>query len=457
MHWLYSFGLFSFGRGPAESFCQRRLGGSTRTRPEVSCCKNPALRLVIVLLLAALISPAQQVRSVTFAWDPGTTPGIAGYRLYYGPASRSYPDMIDLGNTTVATISGLASGATLYFAVTCYSTNGLESGFSDEISYTMPLSPINVPTAGLVCYWKLDDGSGSTALDSSGSGNNGKLLNNPTWTAAKINGGLLFNGINNSLSTPAINLSATRAVSVSLWVNRIYSNTGGHALFESSPDSNNSTTGFMLFPDDSSSCSGGGLLVGLRGNAGYNLKCYAQPTSGVWHHLVAVFNKSQSALNEVSLYVDGLLQTAQHQAASNNNTNNFGSNALYFMSRGGSGDFSSGIIDDVRVYNRALSSIEVQQLYSLGTVLSKQTLLTKQVAIGSTANSTTPSITAPSSRNGLFSFEVVGQDGASYAIEVSSDGQSWTPVDHVVITGGKASVGKPIGAGHQFYRAKLLP
>ncbi len=42
------------------------------------------------------------------------------------------------------------------------------------------------------------------------------------------------------------------------------------------------------------------MMIGLHGNAGYNLKCYAQPSSGVWHHLAAVFDKSQTAANEVT-------------------------------------------------------------------------------------------------------------------------------------------------------------
>lgn len=39
------------------------------------------------------------------------------------------------------------------------------------------------PTSGLIGHWKLDDGSGTTAVDSSGNGNNGTLVNGPTWTA----------------------------------------------------------------------------------------------------------------------------------------------------------------------------------------------------------------------------------------------------------------------------------
>ncbi len=45
------------------------------------------------------------------------------------------------------------------------------------------------PTTGLVGYWNFDEQTGTTASDSSGSGNNGTLVNGPTWTAGKVGSG----------------------------------------------------------------------------------------------------------------------------------------------------------------------------------------------------------------------------------------------------------------------------
>jgi chitodextrinase len=307
------------------------------------------------------------------------------------------------------------------------------------------------PIQGLVCYWTFDEGSGKTARDSSGSGNNGTLVNNPTWTAGKINGALSFSGVKGNVTTPAINLSGTRAVTVSLWVNRTYSKSGGHTLFESTANFSSSTTGFGLFPDDSSTCSGGGMLVGLRGNAGNNLKCYAQPSSGVWHHLVAVFDKSQSPSNQVNLYVDGVLHTAKAQVNSSANTNNFGSNPLYLMSRGGKQQFCAGVIDDLRLYSRALSLTEVQQLHALGTVAKSQVLAVPMAFV------TTPIIITPFVQTGHIAFTVVGESGRDCVIEASADLTNWTEVTTVVLLDGMASFSQPLSAGFQFYRAKVLP
>ena len=104
--------------------------------------------LALGLVLAAGAPSARGQTSVTLAWDPSSGSGIAGYRLYRGGASRTYTDVIAVGSATTATASSLVSGATYFFAVTALGTNGLESDFSSEVSYTVPL-PTNSPPSGL--------------------------------------------------------------------------------------------------------------------------------------------------------------------------------------------------------------------------------------------------------------------------------------------------------------------
>jgi len=99
---------------------------------------------MIGLLLVGLLSQAQAASSVTLAWDVSAEPGIAGYRLYYGTSSGNYSQVIDVGNTTVATVSNLAAGQTYYFVVTDYNTVGLESAPSNQVSFTTP--PVAVLT-----------------------------------------------------------------------------------------------------------------------------------------------------------------------------------------------------------------------------------------------------------------------------------------------------------------------
>ncbi len=76
---------------------------------------------------------------VTLAWDPNTEPDLAGYNFYWGYASRDYAFSADVGNFAEYTVTGLIPGITYYFAVTAYDTEDLESDYSDEVVYTIPI------------------------------------------------------------------------------------------------------------------------------------------------------------------------------------------------------------------------------------------------------------------------------------------------------------------------------
>src|SRR5262245_33231770 len=73
-----------------------------------------------------------QASQVPLAWDPSSSTGFTGYRLYQGGVSGNYTNQISVGNVTT-TVSNLTAGATYYFAVSALSSNGLESVRSGEI------------------------------------------------------------------------------------------------------------------------------------------------------------------------------------------------------------------------------------------------------------------------------------------------------------------------------------
>ena len=100
-------------------------------QPKGGYAKGKALAAIVVLLLSTTVVPG-----VTLAWDAVTNTPVSGYRLYWGAASGSYTDLVDAGNATSVTVSGLSNGVTYYFAATAYTTNGAESAFSSEVSFT---------------------------------------------------------------------------------------------------------------------------------------------------------------------------------------------------------------------------------------------------------------------------------------------------------------------------------
>jgi hypothetical protein len=89
----------------------------------------------VLVGLFLLPPPGSYAAQVTVAWDPETDPNVAGYKVYYGTASRSYQYNNDAGKNTTSTVSNLQTGTTYYFAVTAYNATGIESGYSAEVPY----------------------------------------------------------------------------------------------------------------------------------------------------------------------------------------------------------------------------------------------------------------------------------------------------------------------------------
>ncbi len=95
------------------------------------------VRLAPFLALSILIIGFPALAAdVTLLWDANTETNIAGYRVYYGSASRAYVAPISVGNQTTYTVKNLGPG-TYYFAVTAFDTTGAESDFSNEVSKTI--------------------------------------------------------------------------------------------------------------------------------------------------------------------------------------------------------------------------------------------------------------------------------------------------------------------------------
>ena len=103
------------------------------------------------LLFGIFLSNAQfgNAADVLLQWDPSPSPEVAGYRIYYGVTSGAYTNAVSVEEVTTATISGLVTGTTYYFAATAFDAAGSECAFSNEASLTVgnstaPAAPTNL-------------------------------------------------------------------------------------------------------------------------------------------------------------------------------------------------------------------------------------------------------------------------------------------------------------------------
>lgn len=113
----------------------------------------------ILILFIIMISSIVSAADVTLKWEANTEPDLAGYKIYYdtdsgepyygdstngrSPVVLKLDDLKDVSNPEY-TMIGLNQDSRWYFVVTAYDTEGLESGFSNEVStynYTKPGTP----------------------------------------------------------------------------------------------------------------------------------------------------------------------------------------------------------------------------------------------------------------------------------------------------------------------------
>ena len=201
-----------------------------------------------------------------------------------------------------------------------------------------------IPDIRFVAHWKLDEVEGSIAYDSVGS-NDGTLNGDPNWqpTAGKVDGSLKFNGTNNYISTDFVLNPVSESFSVFAWIK---GDAPGQVIISQAGGAN------WLLADPSE----GKLKTELKasGRFGNTLLSQTVITDGDWHRIGLVWDGSNR-----TLYVDGI------EAAKDTQSNLTGSEADLHIGAGKileEGSFFSGLIDDVRIYNVALSPEEIEQL-----------------------------------------------------------------------------------------------
>src|SRR5580692_5766021 len=93
-------------------------------------------RIVLICILSFSFFCPNRAYSgnLDLTWNPSPDPRAVGYMLYHGLASGIYTSSLDAGSNLTATVTGLTPGLTYYFAVTAYSSDGLQSPDSNQIT-----------------------------------------------------------------------------------------------------------------------------------------------------------------------------------------------------------------------------------------------------------------------------------------------------------------------------------
>jgi len=213
------------------------------------------------------------------------------------------------------------------------------------ISFVFVLSIASNASAELVAYWKFDEGSGTTAFDSSGNGLHGTIHGNPKWSAGKIGGALDFDGNGDYVDCGNSELfDIVDELTVSAWI-YMRSVPGDWRAVIAKGDSawrisTNASTQGMHF-----SFTGGGRNY-LRADS-TTLVPFNE-----WHHVCGVYDRKNGA----RIYIDGV-QEATNPDTGGVDVDTF--NVFIGENSEATSRFWDGLIDDIQVYNHALTEGEI--------------------------------------------------------------------------------------------------
>jgi hypothetical protein len=230
-----------------------------------------------------------------------------------------------------------------------------------------------------ISWWKFDEGSGDIASDSAG-GTDG-VIHEANWTSGQIENALSFDGIDDYVSAAdESSLDISGAVTVSAWVklnddvnNQAiagkvtsgggYSGGGYHLVFSSGTGYSDGTFRLVFKKADGDAGTGSGNY-GINTNWDRVVSEKNDWTTDIWYHVAGIWDGTTDS-GGMKIYINGMPDAnhtaSQEEMLTNNHSLQIG-RTLYTSP---SNQFD-GIIDDVRIYNRALSDEEVEQLYENG-------------------------------------------------------------------------------------------
>jgi hypothetical protein len=287
--------------------------------------------------------------NVTLSWEQGSN--AITHDVYFG---KNFTEVNDgTGDTskgtlteTIYTPGPLEKDTTYYWRIDEF--DGSETNKGDVWRFrTMPDIAISDPN--LIGWWKLDDGSGTTALDSSGHGNHGTLGNNPQWIFGYDGGAIEFDGTN-YIDLPT-GLIGTDKGTVCMWI-KTTQGTQGHIFYGSEGTSGDGFGGQNEFHVNIGS-SGQVEFFLEGGDAGDVRVRTSSINNDTWLHVAATWDIN----SDMMIYLNG-----GTPVSNSHNGNNF--NLAGRIRLGRPNDYEryySGSLDDLRLYDYVLTQEEIAE------------------------------------------------------------------------------------------------
>ena len=210
----------------------------------------------------------------------------------------------------------------------------------------LTLPGLSFAQSGLVAAYGFNEGSGTTVADASGRGNTG-TISGATWsTQGRFGKALSFDGVNDQVSiASATSLNLPAAMTLSAWVFPTATQSNWRAILVKGDEP------YALYSSNETAAMKPAGVWEFTGDVEESVKSPTAIAVNVWTHLAVTYDGAM-----LRLFINGA------QVASKPRTGNVANSSqpLRIGGNGASGEFFKGRIDEVRVYNRALSQAEIQ-------------------------------------------------------------------------------------------------
>ena len=282
---------------------------------------------------------------IGLGWNASTdTVGVTNYNVHRSTTPGFTPTLanrIAQPTGTGYTDAGLAPG-TYYYRVTAQDAANNISANSNEANATVPAPP---PSAGLVASYSFNAGSGTTLADGSGNANNG-AISGATWsTSGKFGSALSFDGVNDLVTVnDAASLDLTNAMTLEAWVFPVaLGATWRTVVLKEQPNQ----LVYALYASEGSSRASGHVFSG----SDLDTRSANTIPLNTWTHLAVTYDGAT-----LRLYVNGTQVSTRAVTGSMPNS----TGGLRIGGNNVRPEWFSGRIDEVRIYNRALTAAQIQ-------------------------------------------------------------------------------------------------
>ena len=370
---------------------------------------------------------------ISVSWNASTdNVGVTGYLVErsQGAGSTAFAQVGTVPGTNYGD-SGLLVGTVYNYRVRATDAATNLSGYSSGVSATtLPAS------SGLVAAYAFNEGSGTTVADASGNGNNG-TINGATWTTGQYGQALSFNGSGARVTVnDAATLDLTNGMTLEAWVYPTAVGGWRDVIYKEIND----IYYLMGSSQNGSLPSVGGTFATTAAFGTTSLPL------NTWTHLAGTYDGAM-----MRLYVNGVQVSSRAQTGSIHTSTgvlSIGGDGLY-------GQYWAGRIDEVRIYNRALSQAQIQSdmntALTISIISNQSTIVVSRPIIQSITvadgNTTlTWSAIAGKSYRVQYKLDLSQTDWSDLAGDVTASDTNAIKVDTTVSN-----------ATNRFYRIQVLP